>query len=35
MYNSLLFPALSIAHVIWIKMYHNVSQVNSLTPHNI
>ena len=34
MYNSL-FPSLSIAYVMLIKMYYNGSLLNSLTPHNI
>ena len=32
MYNSLLFPTLSIAYVMLIKMYCNGSLLNSLTP---
>ena len=32
MYNSLLFPTLSIAYVMLIKMYYNGSLLNSLTP---
>ncbi len=35
MYNSLLFPTLSIAYVMLIKMYYNESLLNSLTAHNI
>ncbi len=35
MYNSLLFPTLSIAYVMLIKMYYNGSLLNSLTAHNI
>jgi len=35
MYNSLLFPTLSIAYVMLIKMYYNGSLLNSHTLHNM
>ncbi len=35
MYNCLLFPTLSIAYVMLIKMIYTGSLLNSLTPQNI
>ena len=35
MYNSLLFPTLSIAYVMLMKMYYNGSLLNSLTPQHL
>lgn len=35
MHNSLLFPTLSIAYVMLIKMYYNWSLLNRLTSHKI
>ncbi len=35
MYNCVLFPTLSIAYVLLIKLYYTGSLLNSLTPQNI